>query len=61
MRKFGDPQAPDLKNEAVDLESVNIIADYRKNIIMYTYNPLYDNLNKYGYKPRIKLARQLEK
>ena len=31
--------------------SVEIIASYRKNIIAYRYNPLYDSLAKYGYKP----------
>ena len=52
MRKFGDPQAPDLVERSGRFrESVNIVANYRKNVIMYTYNPVYDNLNRYGYRP----------
>lgn len=52
MRKFGAPEAPDLVERSGRFrQSVNIIANYRKNVIMYYYNPIYDNLNKYGYKP----------
>ena len=52
MRRFGEPQAPDLTERTGRFRSsVNIIANYRKNVIMYYYNPIYDNLNKYGYRP----------
>ena len=52
MRKFGEPQAPDLTERTGRFRSsVNIIANYRKGVIMYYYNPIYDNLNKYGYRP----------
>jgi hypothetical protein len=52
MRKFGDPETPDLTERTGRFRgSVNIIANYRKGVIMYYYNPIYDNLNKYGYNP----------
>lgn len=58
MRKFGDPQAPDLTERTGTFRSsVNIIANYRKGVIMYYYNPIYDSLNKYGYKPSEQVGR----
>ena len=52
MRKFGDPLKPDLTERSGRFRtSVEIIANYRKNIVAYRYNPIYDNLDKYGYKP----------
>lgn len=52
MRKFGEPQTPDLTERTGRFRtSVEIIANYRKNVIAYRYNPIYDNLDKYGYKP----------
>ena len=52
MRKFGEPQTPDLTERSGRFRSsVEIIANYRKSIIAYKYNPIYDNLDKYGYKP----------
>lgn len=52
MRKFGAPQAPDLTERTGTFRSsVNIVANYRKGVIMYYYNPIYDSLNRYGYKP----------
>jgi len=52
MERFGNPEPPDLKNRSGRFRnSVEIIASYRKNIIAYRYNPLYDSLAKYGYKP----------
>lgn len=52
MRKFGDPQKPDLTERSGRFRtSVEVIANYRKNIVAYRYNPIYDNLDKYGYKP----------
>ena len=58
MEKFGDPSPPDLKERSGRFRSsVNIIANYRKNVMMYYYNPLYDNLNKYGYDPAEQVGR----
>lgn len=58
MRKFGVPQAPDLTERTGTFRSsVNIIANYRKGVIMYYYNPIYDSLNKYGYKPSEQVGR----
>ena len=52
MRKFGEPQTPELTERSGRFRtSVEVIANYRKNIISYRYNPIYDNLDKYGYKP----------
>ena len=52
MRKFGNPQTPDLTERSGRFRtSVEVIANYRKNVIAYRYNPIYDNLDKYGYKP----------
>ena len=58
MERFGNPEAPNLKERSGRFRtSVEIIADYRKNIIAYRYNPLYDQLNKYGYKPSDQVGR----
>lgn len=58
MRKFGDPEAPDLTERTGTFRnSVNIIANYRRGVIMYYYNPIYDSLNKYGYKPSEQVGR----
>ena len=58
MRKFGDPQTPDLTERSGTFRnSVNIIANYRKGVIMYYYNPIYDSLNKFGYKPSEQVGR----
>lgn len=58
MRKFGDPETPDLTERTGTFRnSVNIIANYRKGVIMYYYNPVYDSLNKYGYKPSEQVGR----
>ena len=52
------PKLQTLKKEAGRFRtSVEIIADYRKNVIAYRYNPLYDQLNKYGYKPSDQVGR----
>jgi len=52
MRKFGEPQAPELTERSGRFRtSVEVIANYRKNVVAYRYNPIYDNLDKYGYKP----------
>ena len=52
MRKFGEPEAPDLTERSGRFRtSVEIIANYRKNLIAYRFNPLYKSLDKYGYKP----------
>lgn len=52
MRKFGNPQTPDLTERSGRFRtSVEVIANYRKSIIAYRYNPIYDNLDKFGYKP----------
>ena len=58
MRKFGEPQTPDLTERSGTFRnSVNIIANYRKGVIMYYYNPIYDSLNKFGYKPSEQVGR----
>lgn len=58
MRRFGDPNPPDLKERTGQFRrSVNIVANYRKNLIMFYYNPVYDALEKYDYEP----AEQVER
>ena len=52
MRKSGEPQKPDLTERSGRFRnSVQILANYKKSVIAYKYNPLYESLKRYGYTP----------
>jgi hypothetical protein len=52
MKTFGPPNAPNLKERSGRFRaSIQVEADYRRNLLVYTYNPLYQSLQRYGYKP----------
>lgn len=56
MKTFGPPNAPNLKERSGRFRaSIQVEADYRRNLLVYTYNPLYQSLERYGYKPNIQV------
>jgi hypothetical protein len=56
MKNFGPPNPPNLKERTGRFRSsVQVAANYRKNILTYTYLPLYQSLERYGYKPNIQV------
>jgi len=58
MRKSGEPQKPDLTERSGRFRnSVQILANYKKSVIAYKYNPLYDSLKRYGYMPEDQVGK----
>jgi hypothetical protein len=56
MERTGEPEPPDLKERTGRFRSsVSITANYRKNLIYYTYLPLYSSLERYGYMPNLQV------
>lgn len=56
MERLGPPDPPDLKERSGRFRgSVAVGVDYRKNLLRYTYNPLYSSLQQYGYTPDIQV------
>lgn len=52
MATAGEAFPPMLKNRTGRyIESIQVFPNYRKNMIMYTLNPVYRSLEKYGYIP----------
>jgi len=52
MATAGEAFPPMLKNRTGKyIESIQVFPNYRKNMIMYTLNPVYRSLEKYGYIP----------
>ena len=52
MATVGEANPPMLKNRTGNyIESIQVFPNYRKNMIMYTLNPIYRSLEKYGYIP----------
>ena len=52
MDTAGEAFPPMLKNRTGRyIESIQVFPNYRKNMIMYTLNPVYRSLEKYGYIP----------
>lgn len=60
MQRFGPPDPPDLKERSGRFRSsVEVSADYRRKLLQYTYNPLYQSLEQYGYRPDIQVQRAI--
>ncbi len=58
MLRAGEPAAPNLKERSGRFRaSVQIIANYRTNLLQYSYNPFLDSLQAYGYRPDLQVAR----
>lgn len=56
MKKSGKPNPPFLKERSGRFRSsVQVSADYRNNLLKYTYNPLYASLEEYGYNPDLQV------
>ena len=57
MQKGGEASPPELAERSGRFRnSVQILANYKKNVIAFKYNPLYDSLKKYGYMPEQQVA-----
>tara|TARA_Y100000114_G_scaffold111362_1_gene105123 strand:+ start:53 stop:1465 length:1413 start_codon:yes stop_codon:yes gene_type:complete len=57
MQKGGEASPPELAERSGRFRnSVQILANYKKSIIAFKYNPLYDSLKKYGYMPDQQVA-----
>lgn len=57
MQKGGEASPPELAERTGRFRnSVQILANYKKSIIAFKYNPLYDSLKKYGYMPDQQVA-----
>ena len=57
MQKGGEASPPELAERSGRFRnSVQILADYKKSVIAFKYNPLYDSLKKYGYMPDKQVA-----
>lgn len=60
MKRVGDPAPPDIKERSGRFrQSVQVIANYRSNLLSYTYNPLYRGLEHYGYHPELQVERAI--
>ena len=60
MQRFGPPDPPDLKERSGRFRgSVQVFADYRRKLLSYTYNPLYQSLEQYGYRPDMQVERSI--
>jgi hypothetical protein len=56
MQRIGLPNPPDLKERSGRFRtSIEVAADYRRNLLVYTYEPLYQSLERYGYRPNIQV------
>lgn len=56
MSRLGPPDPPDLKERSGRFRaSIQVFADYRRRILQYTYNPLYQSLEQYGYRPDVQV------
>jgi len=52
MQRLGIPNPPELKERSGRFRtSIEVEADYRKNLLVYSYEPLYSSLERYGYRP----------
>lgn len=61
MQRTGEPEPPDLKERTGRFRSsVNVVPNYRANLIRYTYLPLYSSLKKYGYEPDLQIRSAIE-
>lgn len=61
MKRIGEPEPPNIKERSGRFRhSVEVMANYRKNIISYTYNPLYRGLEHYGYHPELQVERAIK-
>tara|TARA_B100000519_G_C14253050_1_gene443491 strand:- start:805 stop:2220 length:1416 start_codon:yes stop_codon:yes gene_type:complete len=57
MQKGGEASPPELTERSGRFRnSVQVLANYKKNVIAFKYNPLYDSLKKYGYMPDQQVA-----
>ncbi len=60
MKRVGDPAPPDIKERSGRFrQSVQVTANYRSNLLSYTYNPLYRGLEHYGYHPELQVERAI--
>ena len=60
MSRFGEPSAPNLKERSGRFRgSVQITANYRTNLLQFSYNPLYSSLQAYGYRPDLQVKRSI--
>ena len=60
MGHTGEPDAPFLKERSGRFRgSVQVFANYRLNLLRYTYNPLYRSLERYGYTPDLQVAESI--
>jgi hypothetical protein len=56
MERLGNPDAPDIKERTGRFRSsVVVTPDYKRDLIRYTYMPLYTSLERYGYKPNLQV------
>lgn len=56
MVKLGNPEPPNLKQRSGRfIRSVRVIPNYRTSTLQFLYNPLYESLQKYGYKPDLQV------
>lgn len=60
MQKFGNPNPPYLKERSGRFRaSVSVVANYRSRMIAYSYNPLYNHLEQYGYRPKTQVEQSI--
>jgi hypothetical protein len=60
MASFGVPMAPNLKNRSGRFkDSVAVVPNYKTNLLQFSYNPLYDSLQAYGYQPDLQIKRTI--
>lgn len=61
MKRVGEPEPPNIKERSGRFRaSVEVTANYRSNLISYTYNPLYRGLEHYGYHPELQVERAIK-
>lgn len=60
ISRFGEPSAPDLKERSGRFRgSIQVTANYKANMLQFSYNPLYSSLQVYGYRPDLQIARSV--
>ena len=60
MSRFGEPSVPDLKERSGRFRgSVQVFANYKANMLQFSYNPLYSSLQTYGYRPDLQVKRSI--
>lgn len=60
MSRFGEPKVPNLKERSGRFRaSVQVTANYRANLLQFSYNPLYSSLQAYGYRPDLQVKRSI--